>query len=70
MCTKTNETMRAKGIDCQRKGEEAERVEGARARAEQRRRNQKGKKQKVLKECASEKGHSREQERTVHTGMN
>ena len=26
--------------------------------------------QKVLKESASEKGHSREQERTVHTGVN
>ena len=65
--TRTNKTMQ-RDVDCQREGEEAERVEGARARVEQQK--PKRREQKVLKECASEKGHSREQERLVHTGMN
>ena len=55
MRTRTNETMQ-RDVDCRREEEEAEGVEGARARVEQRRRNQKGENRKLEKSVLARKG--------------
>ena len=66
MLTRTNNIMKRLD-DCLRDGEEAELV---RAEVTEKQRSRDSREQNVLKECAMEKGQSRERESTLHTRMN